>query len=1015
MVMAETIKYDFESPIPLRHYVALDNRKYKKQSDIHMGKVTNDFKRIGCARLHSITDIVEKLASGHCGILANYEIDSDNNFRFVSSSLIALDVDDDDAVTNPIQVLEQLKGICVGLFYTFSHGIKGNRYRLLIALDQSITDADEYRMLVNYLSDYLKDLGLPVDGHTGIRNPTSVIRPGNNGYELNDLSTTLNVAEWLPKAKEKHKEHLKQLEEKRKSHEKQLNYDLLNPVTYDELKQMCEAIGYIPSGHGDDETNKWLQIVYAIKNEVYNGEIDEFQGFELYSIVSGPETNQRYWDSVKPYGHVTVGTIIHHATNAGYRRKHKYGYALQETTENIKVERMKVKDYLTPDIAKQLIERKQKIIVDSPTGSRKTSSFMQAFKELASHENHYFIFSAPTIPLTEQVAESYGGFCVKGDVKNLVREAVKKAASGERIFVATYDKTAELMQCLQRQDRQSKFTVVVDEVHKFTEAYNYRFAAIDQLEQVAEIAQSLIGLSGTTTDMLKDNFEALIKIDTGNTKSPCLDFRVFTYHTRNARTQENNAHLADVMLIPVIKALLKQTRVLVFLNNKERIERIARLLKKDGIAVQQITSDSKKSSTYTQIVKNSKVDDDVQVILSTSVIAEGVSIDNELDFSCLVVADRASPIFNISTVKQISNRMRKQYRYFCLYMREPNENFNETKPFHIETDFRYRKRIVEGYVNYLNEEFKGEAIQEFTALKVEKANGIFYRSTNANENSLIEYNPLFVRHQSMKRKESYYSTFRNAFIKDIERQIGVPCTAIVNVNDEALRHGESMDGLLQELEAEQEQKKLDDNELRAAFSQCFDESHYGCFVRGDEEALKFFKENIHPSQYRSMLRVCPITDYETAKMIGNSIKKDADTHKYFNDIQSLVEIALLEATPKTNVTKKIYKELIKLSGENFTSVEFKELAKFKMPKKLKVTDDDVSKALKFFHKESSRPGGVSCTSIQPLTIELLSEVRYSVDEQVIKNSVLKYSLSQAENKRKKMLLAINSKYGITCG
>ena len=1029
-ILRESTELAHQPKIPtpsIKHYAQIHKTQHIHQQQIKMGKITNSMKEVGHAELYSTEQLLEALSSGHCVLLSNFEVDAQNGFRFVSSSAFAIDIDDDLQVTDPLQVLEELKDICVGLFYTFSHGRKGNRYRLVFSLDESITDLEDMKLLINYVADYLKGEGLPIDEHTGIRTPLSIIRPGVKGYEVNSLDTTLKVSEWLPKAKIKEAVRLEIVKEELKARSQQLNRDLLNPVTFDELKEMIEKIGYISSGGGAEETNKWLQIVYALKNEVINGGLDESQGFELFSIVSGPETDERYWNSLKPQGRVTVGTIIHLANDYGYKRSHKYNYALHETPENIPIERIKSKGYITTDLAKQLLQRNQKLLVESPTGSGKTTAYINAFKELANKEYHYYIFAAPTISLTEQIGKEHKVTYVTGGMKNLRNMITNKAIDTnkpERIFICTFDKASELMYHLTSNisygpGKEPTFTIVIDEIHKHTEAYNYRYAAIDQLEEVSKMATSVIGLSGTVEDILKDKFEALIKIDTGNTKSPCLDFRVFTYHTRQKQvSEENNQHLADVMMIPVIKGLLKQTRVLVFVNNKERIKMLAKVLRKDGITVQTITSDSKKSSTYVNIVENRAIDGDVQVVLTTTVIADGISIQNGLDWSCLVVSDKASPIFNPSTIKQISNRFRENYRYFCLYTRELNPNYSEIKPFQIESDFVYRKRMVESYVDYLNVEFVAETLQEFSPSKVEKNNGIFYKSTE--DDAIIEYNPLFVRHQSMKRKESYYSAFRQAFINEVGKQLGVKCSGVVNVNEEAEKSNQDMSGLLAELEAEHEQKKKEDKELRDGFSQYFDESIYGCFVRDDEEALKLFKEDVHSTQYRALTRICRIADYETCKQVVGNIQKNADTHKYFTDIQSLVEIAEFEHTNKVHITKKVYKELLRMAGGNYTSKDFKDVTERTISKKLKVKPEDVKAALKLFHRNSFKKNGESHTNIVPLNVKIVANRHATVtdsgiqllEELSVENSILRYVWNRPEKQQAKMLTAIDEKYGI---
>lgn len=995
----------------LQHYAAIHYKKYRQQPQgVDMALITNDTKRKGHAELYTTSDLLESLSSGQSVLLSNFELDKQNNIRFISSSAFAIDVDDDLSRTDPLKVLESLKDTCTGLFYTFSHGKKGNRYRLLFQLDYPITQSDDLSILIDYMIFYLKEKGLPVDGKA--KTPTQIIRGGIAGYEVNDFNTTLNVNRWLTKGKAHFAEKLKKMEEQRKN---KLKDNLRNPVAYDELKEMCESIGHLPSGDGDETTQKWLQVVYAIKHQVQMELIDDNQGFELFNIVSGHESNEKYWNGIKPSGHVTVGTIVHLATESGYKRKHKYGYALQDVPETIERERISVKRYIPTDVAVDLLQRQQKLLLDSPTGSAKSTAFINAFKELANRDYHYYIFATPTIPLTEQLAKEHDLPCVTGGMKNTERETTNKAIKGHRIFVCTYDKTADLVNHLENgidygTDPKPEITLVIDEIHKFSEAYNYRYTTIDRLEEIAKSTVSLIGLSGTPEDILKTNFDKLIEIDTGNKKSPCTDYRVFTYDTNENGiiTPEN----ADIMLIPTIRGLLQQTRVLLFINNKDRIQRIARLLTNEEITCMTITSKDKKSSSYREIVENSEIGNDVQVVICTTVLADGISIKNSLDWSCLVVSDRESPIWNPSTIKQISNRFRNDYRYFGLYMRTPNPDYYDTKRFNIESDYQYKLKIVNNYVDYLNTEFENELLKKFIPSNVERTNGIFHRSKD--ETAKIEFNPLFVRHQSMRTKERYYASHRDAFIKEVGRLLGREHNGIFNVNDEVRKKGSDLSGLLSDIQEEKEEEKLEADELRANFKKYFEESTYLAFVHQDDEGtLEQFKKDVHPDQFSATFKNCKITDFETCKTLGEAVEKRADINKYVNDIRALTDIASFDYVKKVSITKRVFNELVKMELETYASSDFKEITEKQLPKKLKVSKKDVQEGLKLFHKFSSRPGGVSMTTIRPLSIELLSKVKYDIQVEAIKKSILKYIDTKSDQQQNILLPAVEKKYGVT--
>lgn len=1008
------LQCEWGSNLEVKHYAAIHHRKYEVQPQgLEMGIITNDLKRRGHSQLHTIKELLQALSNGQNAILSNFEIDINNSIRFVSSSMFAIDIDDDHSVTDPVDTLNSLSDICTGLFYTHSHKVKGNRYRLLFVLDSTITCLEDMEDIIEYTSHYLKKKGLPVDSIA--KSPVQIVRGGQSGYIVNDFNITLNTDQWMVKAKEFNAAKREVLKKRQKEVSENLKENLQNPVMFDELKEMCEVIGHIPEGSGEESTQKWLQIVYALKFHVQAGFIDDEQGFELFNIISGGESNEKYWRSIKPVGHVTVGTIIHHAQEMGYKRKHKYGYALQEVQERIETEVIRVKKYIPNDVAIELLERKEKLIVNSPTGSGKTSAFMTAFKSLASSKFDFFIFVAPTIALSEQIAMNHNVTCAKGGIKGLKNMIVRKAIDGERVFVSTYDKAAELISFLQKgidyeDNPKPSFYLVYDEVHKLTEAYNYRFSTIDQLNELADMATSLIGLTGTPDDLYKKEFDKLIKIENGVRESTNIDYRVFTYDTtENGVTTPENA---DLMLIPVVRGLLQQTRVLMFINNKERIQRIARLLKREGINVQTVTSDKRQSTTYTNIVEKSTIGEDFQVVISTSILADGVSLNNELNFSCLVVADRDSQLFNVSTIKQMSHRFRNRYRYFALYMRTPNPEYSEERRFNIEAEFQNRLRVVKNHVNYLNDEFTGESLQDFIPSSVEKMNGIFYKATD--QDAVIQFNPFSIRYKSMKTKELYYAAYRMAFIKEVGRMIGSKLTGIFNVNDEIRKNGSDLSGLLGEVEAEKEEKKLESAELRDNFSKYFTEEVYENFItRHDEQALADFKELIHPDQYSATLKNTALTDYDTCKKLGAAVKRRADTNKYFNDIRALVEISSFEYVKKTTVTKKIYSALLKLEGREYSSADFKKITEIQLPKKLKVTKKEVKETLKMFHNFNSRSANERLTSIKPLSIEIVADIRHELDQKVIEISLLNYISTRSEQQRKILYASVKNKWNIT--
>lgn len=990
----------------ITHYASVSSKHYKQPKHKDMGKLTNYMKHKTQAERIPIKELLQLLSNGHNAIISNYELDHNQSIRFVSSSLILVDIDDDNKVTDPKQVLDNLSSYCAGLFYTWSHEIKGNRYRLVFQLDKQITNELDYEVLVDYLLLELKGIGLPVDDVAS--RPTEIVRGGNKGYLLNDAESFIKVSEWLPTAKKFYKKKLERIERNRK---KMISDSMNNPTTYEQLEEMCLKIGHLPSKTSHEITQKWLQVTYAIKHCVNMGTIDDQQGYDLFNIVSGNESNQKQWQSIKPRGDVSIATIIHFAQKNGYIHN-PYTQSLKHTPELIEKETIYNKDYIETETMINLIKRNQKLIVDAATGSGKTTATVNAFKQLAKDDTSYFIFTAPTIVLAEQIAIDHNITCIKGS-KKIYSVINSELVQGNNVFVSTYDVTNVLINHIKkRHGTDFKFYVVVDEIHKYTEAYNYRFAAIDSLENISSNATSFIGLTGTPEDVLKDKFDKLIKINTGNDKSPLTDFRVFTYGELDSKTKVIDS--ANILLLTVIRSVLAQTRLIVFINNTERITTISRLLRKENINFAIVTSSKKQSATYRDIVTTGTIDDKTQVILTTTVLSDGVTIKNDLDWSCLVVSDRESPIFNPSTVKQISNRFRNQYRYFLMFMRTPNEDYSDLKRFNMESDYNYKLGITDNYTNYLNETYQ-DKYDDFIASTVEKRNGIFYRSEQ--EDAEITYNPLYLRHNAMKDKEKYYQIYRQAFVKEVSRLVGKDVTGYFNVNEELKANGTDLSSLLSEVQQEAEEKELTNEELRNNFAAYFTEDVYLAIKNNDDKStINYFTLNVHSDNVSATFKNVRIASYDTCLKLGESVTRRADINSYVNDVRGLTHIAVFSHVKKVTVTKAIFNKLLEHAGKIFLSSELKQLTK-DMANNVKINKQyvkpkDVKEALKMFDNNRSRSNGNSLNVLKPLTIESVAS-KHGLSQEQVKDSIVRFIKTQPKQRQKVMLKAVEKEYGIT--
>lgn len=943
-------KYTTTINIP-KHQVIVHPKSFGNQPQgYEMGKVTNEIKRM-YGEYIPVTKILDYFAKGHCIMLSNMQTDSENRFSFISSSLFAIDIDDTDKETNPKEVIMMLEDKLVGLFYTFSHGKegKGNRYRLLFQLDRVITNEKKMRSVISLIANDLKKQGLPVD--TQAKDPLQIVRGGNKGYELVNTDNKLNTDDLLDRIK---RENYKMQQEQYNNFQKELR-----PVKLEVLREMAGYIGYIPTGSGQGEL--WKRLVIGLKHYANSGYITQDEGYELFDIISGGETSQRNWETMKANGQATIRSFIHEANKRGYKGKYTY-LANDDIKETYNKETIKVDKYIPTEVAKKIIESRERVLVDSPTGSGKTTSFLNAFKELQDNSNHYYIFSVPTITLTEQCAIKEGVMGVKGQTKDLFKKINTYIKNQNRVFVSTYDMTPVLIDMLQTMNEPSKisYTLIVDEMHKFVTDYDkgYRYEAVCQLNEAGKKARSFVGLSGTIDDIYKNDFDKVIHIDNGNPASPCKEFVVYTYKKQKEALAE---------LIKLIEIWSTERRLLVFIQSKEKMMMVRDSLRQNGINVRTISADSKKNPTYKQLVENETIEEGVQVVLSTSVIADGVNIKNSLEWEVIAVCNDFSSLFNYSAMKQISNRLRNEYRRFSLFMMEPKEE--DQKLFCIESAYKWRCDTANKLVEEINEHPYFDK-RLFRSSEIEKKYGIHEGEEG------LEVDTLFLRHSVSNEQERYYKGKRFAFIKVVEKVLHKKLLGILDVTEEIKKKEIDLTGIKEILGRLEEQAKKSDAEKEENILQTFDNDVYQAFIEQNEEVINGFKKAVIPRHFACISTLSKIADYETCKKVVSGVKRDADSHAFFNSISNVIDTNYFLSVNRPLPTRTAFLKLLELD-EFMTTQEYKkELERIAKLKKVKLAVKDVKaveKLIVFENKRLPKVGTRVKRVLSPITVEHIAE------------------------------------------
>lgn len=968
-----------------KHYAAIHWLRHTEQPQgQQMGSIVNQFKKKITSKPQSIQEIIAACSVGQCIVPANYAVDLNDNYKmgFISSSLIFIDVDDDFKLTNPHTILAQLPH-CTGLFYTFSHGKKGNRYRLIFQLSQPIHNFDIYKTmveiigrevdaLISYPEWYYKPFKDERTGKLITRDPIvdtkpkSALLPIRTGIMqpiISDLHTTVDTAKYNELAR---RELLERAEARKATYEGEIRFKL----SFEELKEMAEKIGYIPSGTGEKDT--WSRLIMALKHYANTGAITQEEGEQLFEIISGGEPAPNAWSKLNPSGAATIGSFVKEAQNRGYKRNpHRFG--LRETVHEVyPVQNVKVKRYIPTDLAKEWLASNKKVLIESPTGSGKSTALIKASLELAKERQYsFYIFSAPTRPLAKQLAQKHNLMLVRGAEKDLYKQVFNAYKSGTRVFVATYDLTNTLMEWIKQMQPHAAFHVIIDEFHKTVTDYSHSFRmnTLSDLQTAMEKAVSVVALSGTPDDILKSQFDEIIRVNNGQPASPCQEFAVYTYEKQKE---------ALPMLIKLVESWVQQRKLLIYLNNTDVIAKLYDILRKRGIVTRTVSAAEKRNQTYKEMIEQEMIDDKVQVILATSVIADGISIQNSLEWECIVVSNHFSQLFNASLLKQMSNRFRNQYRRFSVFMQAPTNT--EDKPFYIESAYTFLLAAANRFSKQINEEFNGQNMALFRASVLEKRYGLI------ESNEGVCSDKYFLRHEASQSKERYYASRRKAFIKAIEQILHMKNKGILSL-DEVLNKPEQqaeiqeIASVISDLQAQHEKER---EARKNNFSEVFTPNIYEAFLHDRDDQLKEVKPLINIEQYNCVKVLHKYASYDVCLHIAGQVSRNNESNKFIRAIDGLTDVLYFQTINRNLPTKRVFSDLQKLNDyytKSDLEICYQQIAK---AHRIKVSDVEAV-AKKLFHFEQFRQNKARFYKLVPLTFETIAS-QFNLNVEDVKNT-----------------------------
>lgn len=274
-------------------------------------------------------------------------------------------------------------------------------------------------------------------------------------------------------------------------------------------------------------------------------------------------------------------------------------------------------------------------LITSSTGLRKTSTLINICQEILKEDkkNRYVVlFVSPTNIQALQNTNNYNTNGIKNTFDNLDMNNVN---------TLVFDKIKVFAKELKK--AKQRLILIIDEAHELVYANNYRSYALDLIKRVSSIAKTVVHVTATPRSL-----QFVYKYNN------ILEFR----QDRNTNNRVTKFYLEeeheDILLNKLIN---EDKKFIVMINNKRTISKINKIVKRTTKKkIVTLTSADKENENFTNLVLENKLCDDVDIVLCTSVLNDGINILNK-DFELIMYVDNKAH-FNLDTVKQFIGRLR---------------------------------------------------------------------------------------------------------------------------------------------------------------------------------------------------------------------------------------------------------------------------------------------------------------------------------------------------------------------
>lgn len=289
---------------------------------------------------------------------------------------------------------------------------------------------------------------------------------------------------------------------------------------------------------------------------------------------------------------------------------------------------------------------------------------------ICEHRKGKRLILVPIIPLLEQIQTSHNA--------SVFYNQTKDVKEGDDLIVCTYSSFPTLLKIMEDWEDTliSEYELFFDEYHNFAVASNKSFRGYE-LNIIADnmhVFKSRTMLTGTMFPIHHPIFKkfGIIRVNWD-----------FIPPKRFMRTRYMDKMTA------IEKQLSRKGKNIIYLQNKKEEGEMGKLINylghKGWTKIWKINADEKNSDNFMKLKKNQRIDDDVEVLICTSVIVEGVNITNP-DIATIHFMSHEGLVNS----EQMVNRFRKVYNredHECMiYTYKKIDNSYQDKTDHIDVN-----------------------------------------------------------------------------------------------------------------------------------------------------------------------------------------------------------------------------------------------------------------------------------------------------------------------------------------